>query len=40
MDYLAKDTRNKRFVPMQYTNEEFVDLLLLDNLENPEAKKD
>jgi hypothetical protein len=28
VEYLAKDTRNKRFVPMQYTNEEFVDLLI------------
>jgi hypothetical protein len=27
VEYLAKDTRNKRRVPMQYTNEEFVDIL-------------
>lgn len=28
VEYLAKDTRNKRFVLMQYTNEEFVDILI------------
>jgi hypothetical protein len=27
VEYLAKDTRNKRRVPVQYTNEEFVDTL-------------
>ena len=27
VEYLAKDTRNKRYVLMQYTNENFVDLL-------------
>jgi len=27
VEYLGKDTRNKRQVPVQYTNEEFVDIL-------------
>jgi len=28
VEYLARDTRNKRSVPVQYKNEEFVDLLI------------
>jgi hypothetical protein len=28
VEYLAKDTRNKRFALMQFTNEEFVDILI------------
>jgi hypothetical protein len=28
VEYLAKDTRNKQHVPMQYTNAEFVDILV------------
>jgi hypothetical protein len=27
VEYLAKDTKNKQFVPKQYANEEFVNLL-------------
>jgi len=28
VEYLAKDTRNKRFVPRRYTKEEFIDILI------------
>jgi hypothetical protein len=28
VEYLAKDTKNKQFVPKRYTNEEFIDILM------------